>query len=865
MRLGYQSILAMTMAATVGLPLLAGPQDGSVGRVTEGLVTYYTFDQSDPTGPAIEGLKGDGSLNTASAGRLVTAKPPKSMIDELKKANAITIEAWLTPANTEQSGPARIVTISRDTSHRNITLGQDGDHFDVRLRTTKTSTNGLPSTSTTKNTVETKLTHVVFSYSRSGVATLTVNGQESATKTLGGGFSTWDNGFQLALADEASGGRPWLGTLHLVAIYRRALSADEIRQNFEVGPSGKVSAEVIAQRERLMQARHFETKIAPLLADRCLECHDSATREGSLDLSEKLAAFRGGDSGAVIVAGDAADSALWTSVESDDMPHNREPLSDNEKQLLREWIEGGAVWSLDRIDPAVYEFADMSESFVQRLTIDEYIETVRAVTGVDIETTARELLPRDVRADGFSNTAYNLTVDLKHVQSYATLAEKIVTQLDVAAFCKTFSSKRGVNDNDNRDLISKMGTRLLRGPLTDEEVAAYRGIVTTVIGTGGSFDEAMAYVTEAMLQSPRFLYRVEKTDGPPSAHELAARLSYIVWGGPPDEELFRLAAEGRLDRGECAKQVARMLEHPRAKTQSLQFAEEWLNLRRLSSLRPSREAFPNWTADLASDMRDETLAFFEDTVWDQNRPLSQLLNGQFTYLTTRLANHYRYRMPAIKADASRVTTTSAPSTGESWMRVDTLTDGSRGGLLTHGSILTIGGDDASMVTRGLFVMHDLLRGVVKDPPPCVNTTPVPTAAGISQRTIAEARLANEACGGCHAKFEPLAFGLEQYDGLGAFHVKDEHGNVLRSDGTILVPGEAEPHNYATTAQLMDLLAESPRVAETITWKLTQFAMGRPLGASDAPSVLRIHQEAQAAGGTYQSVVEAIVLSDFVQK
>ena len=169
-----------------------------------------------------------------------------------------------------------------------------------------------------------------------------------------------------------------------------------------------------------------------------------------------------------------------------------------------------------------------------------------------------------------------------------------------------------------------------------------------------------------------------------------------------------------------------------------------------------------------------------------------------------------------------------------------------------------------MVTRGLFILHDLLRGVVKDPPPCVDTTPVPTRAGLTQRAISESRLANQACGGCHKKFEPLAFGLERFDGLGSYQLKDRHGNQLRADGKMLLPGEARAVSYQSNAQLMKLLASSDRVRLTLTWKLTQFTLGRPLGAADAKIVNQIHRTAQENGGTYRSLLTAVVMSDLVQ-
>lgn len=203
--------------------------------------------------------------------------------------------------------------------------------------------------------------------------------------------------------------------------------------------------------------------------------------------------------------------------------------------------------------------------------------------------------------------------------------------------------------------------------------------------------------------------------------------------------------------------------------------------------------------------------------------------------------------------------------GDDFVRYDLTEIPSRGGLLTHGSVLTIGGDNASMVTRGLFVLNHLLFSEVGDPPPGLDTTPVPTSPGKTHRAIAIERVKSESCGGCHSRFEPLAYGLEKFDGLGAFHERDEHGNRLREDGEILFPGDANPMPYQTSAELMKLLAESKRVNQCLTRKVTQFAIGRPLVASDARVVRGIQATAEERGATYQNIVTAIVLSDLVQK
>ncbi len=836
-------------------------------RVRSGLQALYDF--SSTSGPIVKDRSGAeqpvnlrisnlksvrrsaGSLEVRGKTLIRSQKPASRMIEAIRRSGEITIEAWIRPAKINQNGPARIVTLSKNSGERNFTVGHDGDRFDVRLRTTKTSVNGNPSLYSARKSLAAKLTHVAYTRDRSGRARIYINGKQRGERKIAGATSNWNRSYQLALANELSGDRPWLGTYYLVAIYSRDLSPNEIRQNFKVGAQVNIAPE-LAERKH---ARFFETNIAPILARHCLECHDSSTKKGRLDLSKKIAALAGGKSGKVIVPGQFKKSRLWRLVETDAMPKKQPPLSSQQKALLKQWIDTGATWSLATIDPAIYAHdSRAANNWVRRLTVSEYVETVRSATGVNIEKEAREILPRDVRADGFSNTAYNLGVDLKHVDAYARLAGIIVSRMDVLAFARRFSKSRKLSTDDTmRQFVANMGKWLLRGPLEDREVTAYSGIATTVASAGDDFKEAAGYLIEAMLQSPRFIYRIENQQGdgtawPAGEYELASRLSYIIWGGPPDEQLMKAADSGQLsDRTRCLAQVRRMLDDPRAINRSSQFIAEWLNLDRLDNLQPDLKRFPDWNAQLASDMREETLAFFKEVVWKRKRPLSELLNAQVTFATPRLASHY-----GLKPQ------------GTGLSRYDLASVRGRGGLLTQGSVLTVGGDEASMVSRGLFVLHDLLRGLVKDPPPCVDTTPVPTKSGLTQRGIAEARLANINCGGCHAKFEPLAFGLEKFDGLGAFHEKDKHGNKLRDDGEILFPGAAKPVSYKSSAELMNLLAKSERVRETMTWKVTQFAMGRPLVAADARIVAGIHESAQKAGGTYTGLITAIVMSDLVQ-
>ncbi len=867
MRVKFSQLVVCFFLVGLARPASAWSADRSV----DGLVALYDFrlakgsivkDRSGvgkPLDLKIENPKNvrrtKGTLEVRGKTLIRSDKPAAKVFNAVRRSGEITIEAWVRPANAKQDGPARMVTLSGGSSDRNFTLGQEGDKVEVRLRTTKTSGNGIPSLNSPGRSLAPRLTHIVYTRNRGGRARLFLNGKQQAEKRVPGAMANWNGKYRLALANELSSDRPWLGTFHLVAIYSRDLSVGEVAQHFKAGVNARSTGAQLATRKQSAKEQFFDREIAPLLSRHCLECHDTVNHKGRLDLSKKSTAFATAKKETVIVPGKSAESLLWEVVEADDMPNERDPLSVDEKKLLRKWIDDGAVWAGEEIDPLAHTHDwRVNQNWVRRLTVPEYIETVRSLTGVDIAREARETLPPDIRADGFSNTAYNLTVDLKHIEAYSRLAGIIVGKMNVRQFAKRFSMKRGFTDDVMRDLVAKMGKWLLRAPLEEHEVAAFRGISTTVAAAGGTFEEALSLLVEAMLQSPRFLYRVENERGdgtawPVSEYELASRMSYIIWGAPPDTQLLEAAENGQLFEDDSLEaQLKRMLDDPRAAKRSAEFVHEWLNLGRLANMKPNPEKFPQWNADLANDMRAETIAFFDDVVWKQNRPLADLLNAKLTYATPRLARHYG--LPVQRGGLARYDLKSVPE---------------RGGLLTQGSVLTIGGDEASMVTRGLFVLRDLLRSGVKDPPPSVNTEPVPSKAGLSQRNIARKRIADKTCGGCHIKFEPLAFGLEKFDGIGAFHEKDEHGNTLRDDGEILFPGTAKTVPYDSSAELMNLLAGSDRVQQCLTWKVAQFALGRPLGPADSRTLDKVHQAAQKGGGTYASLMRAIIKSDLVQK
>ena len=228
------------------------------GRVHQGLVALYGFEEA--AGTVVHDISGvgqplnleipdpsrvtwtPGSIRITDSPAIVSPQAASKVSSACKGSDEITLEAWVTPSVDQQSGPARIVTVSDGTLLRNATLGHGSDTggsvdaYTARLRATSTTPNGTPGLSSLTGTAETDLQHVVYTRRSDGLATLYVDGAVVSTTTVTGDFSGWNNGFQLAVGNEVGANRPWSGSLHLVAIYGRALGSNEVAQNRAAGP-----------------------------------------------------------------------------------------------------------------------------------------------------------------------------------------------------------------------------------------------------------------------------------------------------------------------------------------------------------------------------------------------------------------------------------------------------------------------------------------------------------------------------------------------------------------------------------------------------------------------------------------------------
>ena len=336
-----------------------------------------------------------------------------------------------------------------------------------------------------------------------------------------------------------------------------------------------------------------------------------------------------------------------------------------------------------------------------------------------------------------------------------------------------FVSPKSLADQDvcTRRVLADFARRAYRRPVTAPEVDRLVRYVKGAQKQGDSWERGIQLGITAVLVSPNFLFRVEADPNPKgsnahlvSDYELASRLSYYLWSSMPDETLFKLAAKGMLQKPEMLKaQVKRMLRDPKAQSLADNFAGQWLQLRNLATISPNTGQFKDWNDTLRKSMRTETEMFFEAIV-TEDRSVLDFLDAKFTYLNEPLAKHY-----GIEG-----------VTGDNFRRV-TLSGDQRGGLLGQASILTVTSNPTrtSPVKRGKWVLEQFFN---TPPPPAPPNVPKldDDAHGPLQGTLRqrmEQHRKDPTCASCHARMDPIGFGLENYDAVGAWRNFD--GKIRR--------------------------------------------------------------------------------------
>jgi mono/diheme cytochrome c family protein len=423
-----------------------------------------------------------------------------------------------------------------------------------------------------------------------------------------------------------------------------------------------------------------------------------------------------------------------------------------------------------------------------------------------------------------------------------------------------------------RAMLDQFASKAYRRPATKDEADRLVQMVEKVEAGGGKWETGIELALQAVLVSPKFLFRVELDNRPDSAqahpideYQLASRLSYFLWSSMPDDELFALAAKKQLTANLDA-QVKRMLQDTKANALTENFAMQWLQLGRLQLMAPDTNLFPQFNDRLRRSMLKETELFFEAIV-KEDRSILDLIDGDFTFLNEPLARLYGI----VDSNGNRAGQKPAKPPGkpfaqgrgdrlnrDQFQRVS-LADGERGGILTQASVLTVTSNPTrtSPVKRGRWVLEQLLG--TPPPPPPPNVPELDNDKGAltgSLRERMEKHRANVACANCHARMDPLGFAFENYNAIGAFRTKD--GNFeIDASGTL-----TDGKTFKGPAELKAILKEKKDVfARCLTEKMLTFALGRGVEYYDKPTLDKIGTALAANQYKFSTLVTEIVKSD----
>lgn len=398
-------------------------------------------------------------------------------------------------------------------------------------------------------------------------------------------------------------------------------------------------------------------------------------------------------------------------------------------------------------------------------------------------------------------------------------------------------------------IMTDLTRRAFRRPVGPAEVAKYTALVRQAAQDESSFDEGLSVGIQAILVSPDFLFRIERNRPslrpaaaqPITQHELATRLSYFLWGSMPDDGLRRAADTGTLRApGVLAAQVRRMLRDPKASTLAEQFAGQWLQFRALESTTRNRERFPDFEDYLRRSMRRETELFVAHVV-REDRSILDFLDGKYSFMNERLARHYG--IPGVSGPAFR--------------RVD-LTGTARAGVMTQASVLTVSSyaTRTSPVLRGKWILENLLDAAPPPPPadvPNLEEASIGTAASMRQQL--EAHRKDPTCASCHKRMDPLGFGLENFDAVGAWRTADGNFPI---DATGRLP-DGETFNGPEELRVV-LSAQRDVFARALTSKLLTYSLGRGLERYDRRIVKDIAGRLPASQYRFSALVLEIVNS-----
>lgn len=494
----------------------------------------------------------------------------------------------------------------------------------------------------------------------------------------------------------------------------------------------------------------------------------------------------------------------------------------------------------------------LGSSPIRRLTAFEYDNTVRDLLGDDSHP--GDAFPAEVGGNGFGNDANGLGFSRLLIEQEFLAAGAVAARAvaDDARFRALIGcDPRAVDERCVAAFVDRFGLRAYRRPLEPGErerlLALYRDARRT-----GDLRAAVEAVLRAFLQAPQFLYRVERgtpVPGRPGVyrlgpHEIATRLSYLLWASTPDEALLAAARDGRLaTREEVLAQAQRLLGDARARAVTTHFHRLAFRLVGMESLSKGSKQHPRWVNGIGPRLAAQTDRFIDHVVWEGAGDLGTILTAPYTFMDAELARFQGVDLPdgpglqMVSLDARRA--------------AGFLTQPGPMALLTPGA-------HTNPVKRGFFVRDRLLCRPPPSPPPSLNVQPPKIEKTATTRASFEDHRMSPACSGCHRLMDPIGFAFEHYDGTGLWRDTD-NGHPIDTSGDLEGADVAGPFDGAPS--LMNRLAGSAEVRACYEAHWFQFAFGRGRTPADACTLAALDDAATRAGGKVRDLVVALTQSD----
>ena len=499
---------------------------------------------------------------------------------------------------------------------------------------------------------------------------------------------------------------------------------------------------------------------------------------------------------------------------------------------------------------------------VQRLTPEQYANIITTVFGQDINLGGR--FEASVRSGGLLQAgASQATISASGAEQVHTMAKSIAVQVvdsshrDLLIPCKPQSGKV-TDDSCARQFLGKVGEQLFRRPLAERELETWVKQASQAGAELGDFYSGLASSLTGMLQSPAFLFRVELPNAQAAANapvELdayakASKLSFFLWNAGPDPELYAAARAGKLEQpAGIAAQVDRMLASPRTVQGTRAFFSDMLELNQLAYISKDSAIYPNFTADVLNDAREQTLQTIVDILIRGRGDYREIFTSRRTFLTPLLGSLYQVAVPSGAPRALK----------DGWQPYEYPVGDPRAGILSHISFVALHSHAgrSSVTLRGKAVRELIMCQKVPPPPGNVSFEILQDTSNPVYKT-ARARLGahttNPVCAGCHKLTDPLGYPLEAFDASGAFR-ETENGEKIDLSGALA------GKKFATTNEYASVVANDPATASCVVNRVYAYALGRPVGSDDKAVVDAVKDDFASNGYQYVHLLRSVATSE----